>query len=58
MPIMKHFMIESTFHEPLPVEPARLQELIKEHQRYLAKGFAEGWILASGPKAAAAGGSS
>jgi len=32
---MKYFMIESTFHEPLPVDPARLQELITEHRRYL-----------------------
>ena len=49
-------MIESTFRQPLPVSEHGLQRLIKEHQRYLARGFAEGWILVSGPKAASGGG--
>ena len=53
---MKYFMIESTFHQPAPVGEDDLQRLIKEHQRYLARGFAEGWILVSGPKAAGGGG--
>ncbi len=53
---MKYFMIESTFHQPVPVSEHELRRLIKEHQRYLARGFAEGWILVSGPKAASGGG--
>jgi DNA-binding transcriptional ArsR family regulator/uncharacterized protein YciI len=53
---MKYFMIESTFHDPVPVSEDQLQLLIKEHQRYLARGFAEGWILVSGPKTFSDGG--
>lgn len=53
---MKYFMIESTFHDPLPVSEAELQVLIQEHLHYLEKGFAEHWILVSGPKATGGGG--
>ena len=53
---MRFFMIESTFHEAAPVSEHELHRLIKEHQQYLARGFAEGWILVSGPKAAGGGG--
>lgn len=49
-------MIEGTFYDPLPVEPEELQKLIKEHLAYLQKGFDEGWILFSGPKAHSGGG--
>lgn len=53
---MRYFMIESTFRQPVAVSEEELQRLIKEHQRYLAPGFAKGWILVSGPKAASGGG--
>ncbi len=53
---MKYFMIESAFHDPVPVSSEELQRLIKEHQKYLALGFAGGWILVSGPKASSGGG--
>jgi uncharacterized protein YciI len=53
---MLYFMIEGTFYDPLPVEPDELQKLIKEHLAYLQKGFEEGWILFSGPKAHSGGG--
>lgn len=53
---MLYFMIEGTFYDPLPVEPDELQKLIKEHLAYLQKGFDEGWILFSGPKAYSGGG--
>lgn len=53
---MEYFMIESVFRDPSPVGETELERLIREHQRYLDKGFAEGWILVSGPKAAGGGG--
>ena len=53
---MRHFMIESTFHDPVPVGQTGLWGLIKKHQGYLAQGFAKGWILVSGPKASSGGG--
>ncbi|GET22632.1 YciI family protein [Prolixibacter denitrificans] len=53
---MLYFMIEGTFYDPLPVEPDELQKLIKGHLTYLQKGFNEGWILFSGPKAHSGGG--
>ncbi len=53
---MKYFMVESTVSLPAPVGRMELQRLIKEHQHYLQKGLAEGWILVSGPKATGSGG--
>ncbi len=53
---MRYFAVESTFLQPVAVSPEELQRLIREHQRYLARGFAEGWILLSGPKAGGGGG--
>ena len=53
---MKYFMIESTFRQPVPVSAVELQRLVEEHRRYLARGFTEGWILVSGPKAGSGGG--
>jgi uncharacterized protein YciI len=53
---MRYFVIESTFNDPLPVGAEELHALIREHQRYLTRGFEQRWILLSGPKAAAGGG--
>ena len=53
---MKYFMIESTFNDPLPVDENALKKSIDEHVKYLQKGFDEGWILVSGPKALTGGG--
>ena len=53
---MKYFMIESTFNNPLTVDESGLKKSIKDHVYYLQKGFNEGWILLSGPKASSAGG--
>jgi len=53
---MRYFAVESTFRQPVPVGAEELQRLIREHHHYLARGFAEGWILLSGPKAAGSGG--
>ena len=53
---MKFFMIESVFNDPLPVNDAELKKSIEEHVDYLQKGFDEGWILVSGPKASSGGG--
>jgi uncharacterized protein YciI len=53
---MKYFMVESSFNDPLPVDEPELKKSIKEHVDYLQKGFDEGWILVSGPKASAGGG--
>jgi len=53
---MRYFVVESTFREPVPVSEHELRRLIRDHQRYLARGLSEGWILLSGPKAAGGGG--
>jgi uncharacterized protein YciI len=53
---VKYYVIESIFHDPVPVDKTKLDELIQEHKVYLQKGFNEGWILLSGPKALVAGG--
>ena len=53
---MRYFVIESTFHQPASVSEQELRRLVKEHQACFARGFAEGWILASGPKVASGGG--
>ena len=54
--MMKYFMIESTFYNPLTVSEAELQGFIKAHVDYLAQGFNDGRILVSGPKMAGGGG--
>ena len=53
---MKYFMLEGTFKNPIPVEKAEFEKLIKEHLSFLQKGFEQGWILVSGPKANRNGG--
>lgn len=53
---MLYFMIEGTFFDPVPVEQTELEKMIKEHVAYLQKGFDEGWMLFSGPKAHSGGG--
>lgn len=53
---MKYFAIEGTFKDPIPVDKTTLDEAIKNHLEYLQKGFDEGFILVSGPKAHSGGG--
>ncbi|MBU0486646.1 MAG: hypothetical protein KKA07_03625 [Bacteroidetes bacterium] len=53
---MKYFIIEGTFRNPLPIGKEELTQAIARHIAYLQKGFDEGWILTSGPKAAGGGG--
>ena len=53
---MKYFAIEGTFNNPNPLSPEELKKAINEHIKYLQKGFDEGWILISGPKAYTGGG--
>jgi len=53
---MLYFMIEGTFYDPVPVKPEKLEMLIKEHVAYLQRGYDEGWMLFSGPKAHSGGG--
>jgi uncharacterized protein YciI len=53
---MKFFIIEGTFKDPIPVSSEDLKKTISEHLVFLQKGFEEGWILVSGPKADTGGG--
>jgi len=53
---MKYFFVEGTFTRNIPTDEKALARVIKEHQRFLEKGFVEGWILFSGPNTARDGG--
>lgn len=53
---MKFFIIEGTFKEPVPIVHEELEKVIAGHLVFLQKGFDEGWILVSGPKARSGGG--
>jgi len=53
---MKYFIVEGTFTNPLPVAKEAMGKIISEHQQFLQKGFDEGWMLFSGPKAKKDGG--
>ncbi len=54
--IMKYFLVEGSFKNPLTVKDAQLEEAINEHLTFLEEGFNEGWILVSGPKVNIGGG--
>ena len=53
---MKYFVIEGSFKDPVPADDATLQKGIEDHLKYLQKGFDNGSILFSGPKAGTGGG--
>lgn len=53
---MKFFIIEGVFVDPCPVGKEALEKSIGAHIAYLEKGFGDGSILVSGPKALGGGG--
>ena len=52
----RYFIIEGTTKQPLPLSQEEMKKAIAEHLVFLQRGFDEGWMLLSGPKAQGGGG--
>jgi uncharacterized protein YciI len=53
---MNFFIVEGNFIDSSTVDRAVLEKSVQQHIAYLDKGFADGSILVSGPKAEEGGG--